>query len=61
MWKNVVHTQSNPDTIARWSSITFFLYTLYINTLLIDVYGWISTLNYILETLQWVNVKRLLR
>jgi hypothetical protein len=23
-------TQSNSDTIARWSSITFFLYTLYI-------------------------------
>jgi hypothetical protein len=29
MWKNLVHTQSNSDTIARWSSITFFLYTLY--------------------------------
>jgi hypothetical protein len=29
MWKNVVHTQSNSDTIARWSSITFFWYTLY--------------------------------
>jgi hypothetical protein len=29
MWKNLVHTQSNPDTIARWSSITFFLYILY--------------------------------
>ena len=27
--KNLVHTQSNSDTIARWSSITFFLYTLY--------------------------------
>jgi hypothetical protein len=25
MWKNLVHTQSNSDTIARWSSITFFL------------------------------------
>jgi hypothetical protein len=24
MWKNLVHTQSNSDTIARWSSITFF-------------------------------------
>jgi hypothetical protein len=23
--KNLVHTQSNSDTIARWSSITFFL------------------------------------
>jgi hypothetical protein len=30
MRKNLVHTQSNSDTIARWSSITFFLYTLYI-------------------------------
>jgi hypothetical protein len=30
IWKNLVHTQSNSDTIARWSSITFFLYTLYI-------------------------------
>jgi hypothetical protein len=30
MWKNLVHTQSNSDTIARWSSITFFWYTLYI-------------------------------
>jgi hypothetical protein len=29
MWNNLVHTQSNSDTIARWSSITFFLYTLY--------------------------------
>jgi hypothetical protein len=25
MWKNLVHTQSNSNTIARWSSITFFL------------------------------------
>jgi hypothetical protein len=24
MWKNLVHTQSNSYTIARWSSITFF-------------------------------------
>jgi hypothetical protein len=29
MWKNLVHMQSNSDTIGRWSSITFFLYTLY--------------------------------
>jgi hypothetical protein len=29
MWKNLVHTRSNSDTMARWSSITFFLYTLY--------------------------------
>jgi hypothetical protein len=29
--KNLVHTHSNSDTIARWSSITFFLYTLYSN------------------------------
>jgi hypothetical protein len=26
MWKNLVHTQSNSDTIARWSSITFFIH-----------------------------------
>jgi hypothetical protein len=32
MWKNLVHTQSNSDTIARWSSITFFLNTLYRET-----------------------------
>jgi hypothetical protein len=24
LWKNLGHTQSNSDTIARWSSITFF-------------------------------------
>jgi hypothetical protein len=29
MWKNLVHTQSNSDRIARWSSITFFLCILY--------------------------------
>jgi hypothetical protein len=27
MWKNLVHTLSNSDTIARWSSITFFFDT----------------------------------
>jgi hypothetical protein len=32
MWKNLVNTQSNSETIARWSSIIFFWYTLYINT-----------------------------
>jgi hypothetical protein len=26
MWKNLVHTHSNSDTIARWSSITFFVF-----------------------------------
>jgi hypothetical protein len=25
MWKHLVYTQSNSDTTARWSSITFFL------------------------------------
>jgi hypothetical protein len=24
MWKNLVHTHSNSDSIARWRSITFF-------------------------------------
>jgi hypothetical protein len=33
MWKNLVYTQSNSDTTARWSSITFFWYTLYENTM----------------------------
>jgi hypothetical protein len=28
--KKLVHAQSNSDAIARWSSIIFFLYTLYI-------------------------------
>jgi hypothetical protein len=33
MWKNLVHTQSNSDTIARWSSITFFfIHPVYIRT-----------------------------
>jgi hypothetical protein len=30
IWKNLVQTQSSSDTIARWRSITFFLYTLHI-------------------------------
>jgi hypothetical protein len=38
MWKNLVHTQSNSDTIARWSSMTFFLYTLY--RFCLDAYVW---------------------
>jgi hypothetical protein len=29
IWKNLGNRQSNSDTIARWRSITFFLYTLY--------------------------------
>jgi hypothetical protein len=34
MWKNLVHTQSNSDTIVRWSSITFFfIHPVYIRVL----------------------------
>jgi hypothetical protein len=34
IWQNLGHTQSNSDTIARWSSITFLLITVHDNTIL---------------------------